>query len=200
MDDQEIKEPKRSDSIFALAHEGKKQFTVPHVTIRQSIFFLLLKLIVIDIFAIAAVFVFFSSALIPIPLETKIEILSRSGSYLIIVLFLKLLLTVYVILLWLNDYYELTTEVITHRHGIFWQKEDSFKVTHIKNYGIRQGVFGKLFNYGSLHFYDWFLKQEYDVYLIHNPRKYLKIFEEILPFADEDREMIRQHIVEPGDE
>ncbi len=191
--------PKRTDTIFALAHEGKKLFSVPHVTIRQSIFFLLLKLIVIDIFAATVALIFFSSALFPIPIETKIQILSYNVIYLLLLILFKIIITVYVILLWLNDYYELTTELVVHRHGIFWQKEDSFKVTHIKNFGIRQGIFGKLFNYGTLHFYDWFLKQEYTLYLIHNPRKYLKILEELLPFADEDREMIREHLVEPGD-
>lgn len=190
----------RRDTIFALAHEGKKHFIVPHVTIRQSIFFLLLKLLVIEILSTGSALIFFSSTIIPIPFETKVEILSYNMIYLIFHAISKLGLTTYVILLWLNDYYQLTTEIVTHRYGIFWQKEESFKVTHIKNFGIRQGVFGKIFNYGSLHFYDWFLKQEYSMYLIHNPRKYLKILEDLLPFADEDREMVREHIVEPGDE
>lgn len=144
--------------------------------------------------------VFFSSAIIPIPIEIKVQILSYNVIYVILLAFFKIGLNIYVILLWLNDYYELTTEVVNHRHGIFWQKEDSFKVTHIKSFGIRQGVFGKLFNYGSLHCYDWFLKEEYTMYLIHNPKKYLRILEDLLPFADEDREMIREHIVELGDE
>ena len=101
---------------------------------------------------------------------------------------------------WLNDYYEITPEIVTHRWGIIWRKEDSFKVTHIKNFGFSQGIFGKLFSYGSLHFYDWFMKREYNIYLIHNPRKYLRILEDLLPFADEDKQMIREHIVDPGDE
>lgn len=190
----------RTDTIFALAREGKKHFLVPHVTIRQSIVFLLLKLILIDVFAVALVLVFFSSFVSPVSIETKIEIISLRFVYFGALLLLKIIFDTYITLLWLNNYYEITSEIVTHRYGIFWQKEDSFKVTHIKNYGIRQGIFGKLFNYGDLHFYDWFLQQEYTMFQVHNPHKYLKILEDMLPFADEDRELIREHVVEPGDE
>lgn len=193
-------QPARSDTIFALAHEGKKYFTVSHVTIRQSIVFLISKLILIDIFSAAVLLMFFLPIATPLPVDVKIAIISNRFAYFAAVVTAKTILSIYIVLLWLNNYYELTSEIVTHRYGIFWQKEESFKVTHIKNYGIRQGIFGKLFNYGDLHFYDWFLQQEYSMYQVHNPRKYLKILEDMLPFADEDKELIREHMVEPGDE
>ncbi|OGE33680.1 hypothetical protein A3C59_00915 [Candidatus Daviesbacteria bacterium RIFCSPHIGHO2_02_FULL_36_13] len=189
----------RNETIFALTREGKKHFTVSHLTIRQSIFFLLLQLIVVEILTVAVAFVFFSSALFPISFETKVWMLSYNGVYLILLASLKIGFSGYVILLWLNNYYEVTTEMITHKTGIIWQKEQGFKVTHIKNYGIRQGIFGRVFNYGTLYFYDWFLKQEYTMYLIHSPKKYYRILKDLLPFADEDREMVREYLVEPSE-
>jgi len=190
----------RQDSIFAIAHEGKQHISVTHVTIRESIMFLLLKLIALDVLTTVIALIFLSPFLTPLSDELKLQIISYNFIFVLILALVKIVLTIFVVLLWLNDYYEITPITVTHHFGIFWQKEDSFKITHIKNFGVRQGIFGKLFNYGTLHFYDWFMKREYHVYQIHNPRKYLRILEDLLPFADEDREMIREHIVQPGDE
>ena len=193
-------EKNRSETIFALAREGKKNLTVSHVTIRQSIFFLILRLTILDIFTTLAALAFFSSFFIPLSIEAKLAIVSSNFIYFILLATFKIILTIFIVLQWLNDYYEITPEVVTHRWGIIWQKDDSFKITHIKNFGVRQGIWGKMFNYGSLHFYDWFMKREYSIYLIHNPRKYLKILEDLLPFADEDRELVRDHIFQSEDE
>lgn len=196
----QTQEKVRKDSIFALAHEGQKHIGVTHVTIRQSIVFLLIRLILLDLFATLVVLAFFSPFFIPISIETKIQLVTYNVFYFGILAALKILITIFVVLQWLNDYYEITPEVVTHKWGIIWQKNDSFKITHIKNFGVRQGIFGRAFNYGTLHFYDWFMKREYLIYQIHNPHKYLRILEDLLPFADEDKELVRRHIVEPGDE
>ena len=193
-------EKARGETIFALAREGKKNLTVSHVTIRQSIFFLILKLTILDIFITLAALAFFSSFLVPLSIEAKLAIVSSNFIYFVLLAMFKIIMTILITLQWLNDYYEITPEVVTHRWGIIWQKDDSFKITHIKNFGVRQGIWGKMFNYGSLHFYDWFMKREYSIYLIHNPRKYLKILEDLLPFADEDRELVRDHIFKSEDE
>jgi len=189
---------KNQDTIFALEHEGEKKITV--VTIRESIVFLLLKLLALDMIAIIFVLIFFSPFLIPIAVETKLQLVSYNFAYFSVLAFIKIFLTTFIILRWLNDNYEITPEVLIHKRGIIWQKEERYKLVHVKSFGLEQGILGKIFNYGTLRFYDWFLRKDYAIYLIHNPRKYLRILEDLLPYSDEIKATLREHFIEPEEE
>lgn len=191
---------KRQDTIFALEHKGKTKITVTHVTIRQSIVFLMLRLLVLDILATLAALLFLSPFLFPIPIEIKIQVVSHNIVFFLMLATIKIGFTIFVILRWLNDHYEITPEFIVHKRGILWRKIERFKLVHVKSFGLEQGVFGKVFDYGTLRFYDWFLRKDYSVYLIHNPKKYLGILEDLLPYADEEKDILREHILEPEEE
>lgn len=179
-------------------NDGK--IVVSHVNIRQSIYLLLLKLILIDVFAAVCILAFFSSLVLPLSTEIKIGIVSSNTFYFSLLVLAKMGATLFVVLQWLNEYYEITPFKIIYRKGIIWSKEIIYKIEHIESVSLKQGVVGKLLNYGTIEFYDWRTKSYVSFYLIHNPVKYMNILESLVPGADEQKEIIREHIIMKAEE
>ncbi|MDO8657433.1 MAG: PH domain-containing protein [Candidatus Levybacteria bacterium] len=176
------------------------KIVVTHVNIRQSIYLLLLKLISVDVFGALLVIGFFSSLFLPFSTELKIKIISNNGIYFFMLVLFKIGITLFLILQWLNEYYEITPQKIIHRKGIIWTKEETFKIEHIESVSLKQGLIAKILNYGTIEFYDWRTKDNIPIYLIHNPIKYMNILESLVPGADEERESIREHIIMKSEE
>ncbi|MDO8657376.1 MAG: PH domain-containing protein [Candidatus Levybacteria bacterium] len=176
------------------------KIVVTHVNIRQSIYLLLLKLISIDIFAALFVLAFFSSLFLPFSTEVKINIVSNNGIYFFLLVLFKISVTLFLVLRWLNEYYEITPFKIIHRKGIIWSKEKAYKIEHIESVSLKQGIIGKVLNYGTIEFYDWRTKNNVSIYLIHNPIKYMNILESLVPGADEQKETVREHIIMKSEE
>ncbi len=177
--------------------EKGRKIVVTHITIRQSIFFLVLKLFVLEFFAAAClvtyyIFVISSGLIQRIPTEIAVFNLPI---FLLAVL-IKSIVMIYVIVLWLEEYYEITTNEVYHRKGFIIKREERFTLEHIGSLKMEQGIFGRIFNYGTLKLYDWANEQDIYLYLIHNPLKYYKILKELLPNADVEEKMLRRHVVD----
>lgn len=176
------------------------KIVVTHLNIRQSIYLLLLKLVSIDILAGVIVLLFFSSFFMPLSTEFKLKIVSYNIVYFSLLVLFKIGVTLFVIFQWLNEYYEITPFKIIHRKGIIWRKETEYKIEHIESISLKQGVIGKILNYGTIEFYDWRVKNDVPIYLIHNPVKYMNILESLMPGADQRKEIIREHVIMTADE
>lgn len=185
--------------VWTINHEKEKKIVVTHVNVRQSIVFLITKLIVLDILATFVALVFFSSLVIPLSTEIKTQIISYNAWYFSLLGLGKIAFTLFIVLEWLNEYYEITPTKIFYRRGIIWRKEDTFDVSgdkssRITSIGIQQGILGRIFNYGTLFFYDRGVYKYYYLHYIHNPLRYLEILHHILPDAGIEKELIREHI------
>lgn len=190
---------KNQSGIWTINHDQEEKIVVTHVNVRQSIVFLFTKLIALDILATFVALVFFSPLAVPLPIEMKTQLISYNIWYFGLLLFVKILLTLFVVLEWLNEYYEITPTKIAHRRGIIWRKEDSYDISGEKSakitaIGIQQGVLGRVFNYGTLFFYDRGVYKYYYLYYIHNPLRYLEILHKLLPNADIEKDVIREHV------
>lgn len=184
-----------------MADGKEKRLQVTHVNIRQSISFLLMKFISIDILsALIFIAIFAGIQSTDIVSNTDFPVISYTYVMLIILSLGALFLNVYVVLEWLNEYYEITPHAVFHKRGVFFKKEDRYTFQNIKMISIEQGVFGKMLNYGTIVMLDWRLQKYADLYLIHNPMKYLHILEEVLPNVDEQKSTIREHVIERDDE
>lgn len=106
----------------------------------------------------------------------------------------KIILTVYIVLDWLNEYYEINKEFIYHRRGIIWTSEQKYAIANIQSVKLEQGLWGKIFNAGNLRFFDAEVKREFLIYMIHNPKRYFDILDSMLPKVDAERKVIREHI------
>lgn len=182
---------------FANKNENEGKIVVTHITIRQSIFFLVLKLFALEFFAALVLVFYYLFILSPQGvLRDSPEIAAFHLPIFLITVFLKTLTMIYVIVLWLEEYYEITTKDVFHRKGFIIKKEERFTLQHIGALKMEQDVLGRVFNYGTLKLYDWAKEQDVYLYLIHNPLKYYKILKELLPDADVEEKMLRRKLID----
>jgi len=105
-------------------------------------------------------------------------------------------ITVYIILDWLNEYFEITPEHIFHKEGIFYQDEKKVNISQVNEIELKQGVLGKILNFGSISLYNYRHDLLMDLYLIHNPNRYNKILEKLCPDIDEEKHLIRGSFID----
>ncbi|MBI2049459.1 PH domain-containing protein [Candidatus Roizmanbacteria bacterium] len=175
----------------------ERSIIVSHVTIRQSISFLLLRLITVEVITAIGVILFLIFLI-------STDIRERVGNSIIVfnipifvfLVLAKIVLMVVVTLQWLNEYYEITAKEIIHRSGLIFKKEERYKLDHLGSLNMEQGVFGKILNYGTLSLFNWVLEKNVFLYLIHNPLKYYNILQNILPDTDRETDIFPKHITE----
>lgn len=168
-----------------------KPITLTYLNIRQSISILIAKLVVIDL-ALAVVVIFLYYLLVNGNIFFK-QLSSNAPLFLIIfslVGFIKIALTIYTVLLWLNEYYEITPEHIVHRRGIIFKKRIMYKLANVRQIGVEDSFLGEMFNFGTITFYELRLNKYIDMYLIHNPRRYAKVLKQMKP----DLELKEDHV------
>ena len=178
-----------------------RKIVISHVTIRQSISFLVLKLLVIEALAAVSIIIFHS-----VLLKTNIkeiigeDLLIFNIPLFIILVLIKTFFTIFIIIQWLNEYYEITTKEVVYRKGLIFKKEDRHLFEHIGSVKLEQGIFGRIFNFGTIRLFNWTREKNMYMYLIHNPSKYINILEELLPEADKEKKVFREHVLEPEED
>jgi membrane protein YdbS with pleckstrin-like domain len=182
-------------------NDEKKKITVTHVNIRLSISMLLLKLILIELFAGTIMILWHSILAFYI---SNLSLLHSLILYDLPILFflvlIKLFITVFLILQWLNEYYEISAEIIKYRRGIIFRRVDDYPIADIKYLEIQQGVFGRLLNFGTISLLNIRRVQYAQMYLIHNPMRYSQVIEELVPNLVERKKMLRRHFHESENE
>ncbi len=190
------------EKLMGVIHgENGKNIVITHVTIRQSISFLVLRLLSIEVLAAVAIIVFHTLVLRSnIKQLVGDDLLIFNIPLFVVLVAVKTILTIFVIMQWLNEYYEITTKDIVYKKGLILKREDRYLLQHIGSVTLEQGVFGRIFNFGTLKLYNWTKEKYIYLYLIHNPMKYLHILDELLPEADKSKIALREHILEPEED
>lgn len=179
----------------------RKKIQIDHVNVRMSISLLVLRLIITDMITtgiiIIVLFLFSQSNLTNI-----FNVNSNIYGFVafIVLTIFETLLTIFIVLQWLCEYYEISPYAVSHKRGVIFKKEDRYGLHNIKQVVLIQGVFGKFFNYGTLTLFDWRLDTCAVMYSIHNPHRYVRILEELLPNVDEHKSIIRDEIFTQRDE
>lgn len=170
---------------------------VTHVNVRLSISLLLLKLLFVEVVAAASV-IFFYSVLLPYEgmLFQNVGMGFFNLPFYVALVIVKTFITFFIILQWLNEYYEITSTVLYHRRGLLFKVEEQYPLENMQRLEIFQSFFGKLFNYGTISLYDPRRKWYEDMSYIHNPMRYAKILEDLIPSADVRKSVLREHILE----
>jgi hypothetical protein len=178
-----------------------KRIYVDHVTIRQSIFFLLLKLLTIEVLAGVGLIMFYTVILLPRLMESISNALySYIVPFFIVMAVIKMFIMIFVVVQWLEEYYEIDPKNIVHKQGLIFRREERFTLGHLGTITLQQGILGSIFHYGTISLYDWVDGRHIHMYLIHNPRKYHKLLQRMVPEADKERLIFRQHIVDSDDQ
>jgi membrane protein YdbS with pleckstrin-like domain len=93
----------------------------------------------------------------------------------------KISITCYIVLLWLNEYYEITPEYIYYRKGLIFKKREQYRIDHIRRITVEDSFLGELFNFATITLFDIRFQKYLDMYLIHNARRYAKVLQQLRP-------------------
>ncbi len=171
----------------------KNEIIVSHINIRQSISILILKLLLVDLITGAIVgFSYFSYNLTDVGLFLGMGANVISYFIFLAAALIKISFSIYIILDWLNEYYELTPKHIIYRHGIIFTKQETINFSDVRKIRLNQGLLGKILNFGTIEMYDFLMKKTLDAYLIHNPLRYEKILLDLIPEVEEEKDIIRE--------
>lgn len=187
------------EKILSFEKKGKtSSITVTHITVRQSIFFLVLKLLFLEIIAAGAI-ITFHILLSSYATQYSLDIsLFNIPVFILLVLF-KTGFMIFVIVAWLEEYYEITPTQVIHRKGFLFRREERYTLDHVGSITLEQGLFGRIFNFGSLKLFDWALEENVYIYLIHSPLKYNDILETLIPEADREKKVFRESVIDEED-
>lgn len=160
----------------------ENKIALTYLNVRQSIAILLAKIIFLDLLLAGVVIIFYFAL---IQGERFIVGLAENIFLFLIIFslvgFIKILITTYVVLQWLFEYYEITPEYVVHRHGIIFRKQEHYSLATIRGMEIKDSFLGQVFNFGTITFYDNYLNKRLDMQLIHNAKRYGKIFKQLQP-------------------
>lgn len=177
------------------------QTTLTYLNIRQSIAILLTKLVVTDIILAIIVVAFYwvlvlSEMFINLTYAKTYLFLSVFG----VIGFIKIILSIYIVLQWLNEFYEITPEYIYHKRGIIFRKTEQYKIDHIRRMDVQDTFLGEIFNFATISLYDIRLNKYLDLYLIHNPQRYAHILKELRPSIETQTDRVRLPFMPKKDE
>lgn len=172
---------------------NENTIAVTHVNIRQSISFLLLKLVLIDILAAIAFLLFFPLLLANLSLGAKSLTFFSYGLYFFIIVIFKIPLSLFVVLSWLFEYYEIWRNRVVHKKGIFWTKREDHEFKDLKYLKFEQGILGKLLNFGTIIIFDWKNEVEATLYFIHNPKKHYDLLKRLVPTIEREEKTFFEH-------
>lgn len=180
-----------------MGNEKQRLIQVTHLNVRLSISIMLLKLLFVEVVA-GIVVIFFHTGLMLFDgqrLEDVAIQLFQVPLYIALV-GMKSFVSFFIILQWLNEYYEITPTAIFHRRGVIFRREDRYILSHIAQVEVIQTFFGRLLNYGTITLYDARRNKYEDMYMIHNAIRYAHVIESLLPTADEKKRYLRGGIEE----
>lgn len=176
----------------------KGKLYVSHINVRLSISILLFKLVVLEIISFVVILLLQTFLLI----NSNFGIFSEEFMNILLYILLdalKIGATVYIILEWLNEYYEITDKVIYHRRGFLFKSEEKIPLEQVALVEVNQSIFGRAFNFGTISLFDRRRNKYDDLYMIHNPMRYAQIIEGQLSNFIERRHILREHLVEKNE-
>lgn len=162
-----------------MADDTTQTLTLNHLNIRQSIFILLVRIIGADIlFSLLFLALFALATTGGIPLTTGILM---TTVVFVIMSVVKLSVITSAVIQWLYEYYELSPEYLIHKRGFFYKKQEKYKMSNVRAIKLSEGILGEIFDFGTIAVYDIRMQKYLDLYWVHNPNRYLKIFADLKP-------------------
>lgn len=172
---------------------------VTHLNIRPSISLLLAQLIMLSILT-AAVITGGYLLILNSPVLLTESLKSMMGLFLLWIVFsFEIFFTIYAVMQWINEYYEITPHSIIHKKGLLFRKIEKYSLDQLAYLNVDQGLLGKLLNYGTLTFLSARREKLLELYAVHNPNKYLEVVESIKPNIGRVEDILRGSVEETED-
>ncbi len=143
------------------------------LVLHQSIFFLVTKIIILEILfdGIHAVIrlpeIYFN-----LPAHIKLGLIPYYFIVFLLLSTIRVIIIARIALNWISTAYEIGKTEIKFHTGIFHTHEKVFSCAHMHEIEYEQGFLGKLFNFGSIEIHNPAIKEKIILYNIPNPKKY----------------------------
>lgn len=150
--------------------------------IRESILFLMLKLLILESL-IATSFFFFTVILDFFELngqDTLTNVFSVEGFLMFLLVILQIGLTIVVILKWIYNYYEISMHMVVRYTGFIFKHQQVLYLKDVNEVTLHQGVLGRLFNYGTLELLTHIATGVFYIRRVSYPKKNLNLIKDIL--------------------
>lgn len=162
----------------------------PMMVVRQSKLFLGARMVVVHFFF------FVSCAIFLAAFDTE-DSWFRMQGFLWFNL-VELMVIFYAVLRWHNHYYLIRPDKILTSRGVFLHRQRFFAIKNIESISVRQGIIGKMFNFGTLHLYAPTLNHRIHMFGINDPCGKEQIIEKLLPDAGTTGGKKRDVLIVPG--
>lgn len=80
---------------------------------------------------------------------------------------------------WVNKSYEIRSQSIVEKRGIIFRREETYACSNIEEIILKQGILGRIFDFGSLRLYDPALQQSIYLTNIRDPHHYQTILRKL---------------------
>ncbi len=170
--------------------EEAKQCPPPPITLHQSMWILVGKIIILKLILLI-IFVLFRNTLLieEIASDENIFWVKRGGLYLFFEIIDVTILS-YLILKWYSLYYIITPKKITIKSGIFIKKEEIYSFSNLENIKLRIPVLGFFLRYGNIQMIAPILQKTVNIKNIKNPKKYIKTLEKYINNEKPEQKLI----------
>ncbi len=85
--------------------------------------------------------------------EDKIPLLKNftfSEGFFLLFLIFQIIFMSYIFICWIRNYYWFEDHILFHHRGILFSKVDEYLLLELENARLKQGIFGKIFDYGDI--------------------------------------------------
>lgn len=102
---------------------------------------------------------------------------------------IEAILLIAVFLRWYFIYYIISTDAVSRHKGVLFKKVETYDLQSIRSLTVFQGLFGRLFNYGTIVMTSPLLKKDVKLKNINNPLRHAQILDSQRLKLIEDKEI-----------
>lgn len=165
--------------------ESNQNLNLP-ITLRQSKILLILKLL---IWTVVGLFLFSYSATNPLfstgPIDPAVNYRLWQQVWSFLLLTIVIIGDLYQLVWWYNNVYQIASEQLTHFQGFFWQKRRTVRFPSLDLIRLKQSLFGKIFNYGTITLKSSETQEQIQLRGVPSPQHYVELLKQILPGAEQ---------------
>lgn len=96
------------------------------------------------------------------------------------ILVVQILFSVYIVMSWGFEYYEINTLHVIHKRGILFIRKEIVSIRNIEKIELEQGLFGRLFDFGTIKLKGPTLEREIALHGIQAPEYHIELIEDII--------------------
>jgi membrane protein YdbS with pleckstrin-like domain len=156
------------------------------IIIRQNIVFLIFKLLFVEFVFIASYLAFdFPLMLLIDGDKSTPEFEAQANWYGISLLFIlsmvEMVVIIIMVLRWFNYNCEIRKDDIVQKKGVISSRESVDSFRNFTAVAVHQGIFGRIFNYGTIRLFNPALDHSITIKNVSSPTKYQNLIAERLP-------------------